>query len=121
MRSDDVLLLDMLLAARDIREFTGGMSAETFKTNRMAQSAVIREFQVLGEAARQISEATQAKHSNIAWHKIAGMRNRMIHEYFDVRLDIVWDAVQYDIPTLISQLEAIVPPDDESAGGDATP
>lgn len=114
MRSDNILLLDMLIAARDIRDFTAGMTEEAFNANRMVQSAVIREFQVIGEAARQISDETQMKYSLIAWRKISGMRNRMIHEYFDIHLDIVWDTVQNDIPLLITQLEAIVPPDDSS-------
>lgn len=114
MRRDDVLLLDMLIAARDIQQFTAGLSQDGFIANRMAQSAVIREFQVIGEAARQISAETQAQYASIAWRQITGMRNRMIHEYFDVRLDVIWDAIQNDIPELIQQLEKIVPTDDES-------
>ncbi|MCB9450286.1 MAG: DUF86 domain-containing protein [Anaerolineaceae bacterium] len=115
MRHDQVLLLDMLLAARDIREFTAGLSEEAFRANRMAQSAVIREFQVIGEAARQVSVETQEEYSTIAWRQISGMRNRMIHEYFDVRLDVVWDAIQNDIPDLIQALEKIVPPDNHDS------
>lgn len=109
------MLLDMLLAARDIHQFVAGLTEEDFNANRMAQSAVIREFQVIGEAARLISPETQAKHAAIAWRTIAGMRNRMIHEYFDVRFDVVWDTIQNDIPTLIRQLEAIVPPPQDDA------
>ncbi len=111
MRNDDVLLLDMLLAARNIQQFTADMQEQNFNAHLMAQSAVIREFQVIGEATRQISAETKAKYPAIAWHNIAGMRNRMIHEYFDIRLPVVWQTIQNDIPALIAQLEAIVPAD----------
>lgn len=112
MRSDDALLLDMLIAARKIQRFTAGMSQEAFNANQMAQSAVIREIQVIGEAARLIGEDVKRKHTAIPWSAIAGMRNRIIHEYFNVRLNIVWDTIQNDILPLISQLELIVPPPD---------
>lgn len=81
----------------------------------MAQSAVIREIQVIVEAARLISEETKVTHNAIAWRAIAGMRNRVIHEYFDIDLDILWDTLRNDIPPLIQQLECIVPPEDPTA------
>ncbi|GAB4576426.1 MAG: DUF86 domain-containing protein [Anaerolineae bacterium] len=112
MRNDMALMLDMLLAARNILLFTAGMTADAFEDNLMAQSAVVRELQVIGEAARLITPETKALHPGIAWREIVGMRNRVIHEYFDVRLDIVWDVIQNDIPPLVVQLEAIVPPEE---------
>ena len=117
MRSDDALLLDMLLAARKIRQFTSGMSQAGFNDSEMAQSAVIREIQVIGEAARLVSNETKAKHTSILWSVISGMCNRIIHEYFNIDLSIVWDTIRDDIPPLIEQLERIVPP--ESEGDDA--
>lgn len=112
MRHDLVLMLDMLLAGQNVLEFTAGMTQAMFFANRMAQSAVIRELQVIGEAARLISEETQAQHAEIAWRQISGMRNRVIHEYFDVKLPVVWDVIQHDIPALVAQLERIVPPEE---------
>ena len=112
MRHDMVLLLDMLLAGQNVQEFTAGMTQDVFFANRMAQSAVIRELQVIGEAARLISDETQARYPEIAWRQMTGMRNRVIHEYFDVKLPVVWDVIQNDIPALVAQLEAIVPPED---------
>jgi uncharacterized protein with HEPN domain len=111
MRRDDALFLDILIAARKIQQFTFEMTKEDFKENQMAQSAVIREFQVIGEAAKMVSINSQTQHAQIAWNKIAGMRNRMVHEYFRIDLDIVWDTVERDIPGLITQMEAIVPPE----------
>lgn len=113
MRTDDALLLDMLLAARKIVRFLHGISETDFQESELIQSAVIREFQVLGEAARLLSEDTKAAHKAISWPMVAGMRNRLIHEYFDVRLEVVWDTAHGDIPILIEHLEAIVPPSEE--------
>jgi uncharacterized protein with HEPN domain len=111
MRSDDALLLDMLLAARKIQRFMVEMTLAEFRANEMAQSAVIRELQVIGEAARMITDTTRASNTGIDWRAIAGMRNRLVHEYFSVQLDVVWKTVQTDIAPLISQLERCVPPD----------
>ncbi|NNJ10287.1 DUF86 domain-containing protein [Chloroflexales bacterium ZM16-3] len=110
MRSDEALLLDMLLALQKIVHFTQGLGEAEFQASDLVQSAVIREFQVLGEAARLVSAEAQAQHPAIPWRLIAGMRNRLIHEYFDVRLDVVWTTVQRDIPQLLQQLVAVVPP-----------
>ena len=116
MRSDDARLLDMLIAARRISQFTQSMTFADFETHEMAQSAVIREFQVVGEAARLISDKTKQAHPQISWHVIAGMRNRLIHGYFAIRLDVVWQTAQDDIPVLIQQLESLVPSDEEDKG-----
>jgi uncharacterized protein with HEPN domain len=85
MRSDKALLLDMLIAARRIARLLQGMSERDFRANEMAQSAVLREFQVLGEAARMLSEEAKMTHPTVPWRIIAGMRNRLIHEYSDIR------------------------------------
>lgn len=114
MRSDDLLMLDMLLAAKKIQQFTAGKSREQFTEDALVQSAVLREFQVIGEAARQVSMTTKSLQVSIAWSEIAGMRNHIIHGYFNVDLDIVWDTIQDDIPQLIGHLENIVPPQDNS-------
>lgn len=111
MRSNEALLLDMLIAVRKIQRFSTGLSEDEFRANELVQSAVIREFQVLGEAARMITEATEGQYPSIPWRIIAGMRNRLIHQYFAIRLDVVWETIQNDIPALLAQLESIVPPE----------
>jgi uncharacterized protein with HEPN domain len=110
MRQDDALLLDMWIAARKIQDFTKNASFDDFKTNTMMQSAVLREIQVIGEAARIVSEDAQTRYSGIPWRVIAGMRNRVIHEYFDIRLNVIWAVVQTDIPDLLLHLHAVLPP-----------
>ena len=89
------------------------LDAEQFKASELHQSAIVRELQVIGEAARQVSDQFKESHPTIDWLKIAGMRNRLVHEYFRISLDIVWRTVEEDIPVLIKQLEVLVPPDEE--------
>ncbi len=111
MRKDEALLLDIMIAARKIERFVEGLSYEQFCNDEMAQSAVIRELQVIGEAARLISEETKTMYPRIEWSAALGMRNRLVHEYFAIRLDVVWQTIQEDIPDLIDQIEPLIPPD----------
>ncbi len=113
MRRDHVLLLDMLLAARDAVEFADGLTLETFERNRMAQRAVLKSVEIVGEAASRVGPETRAAHPEIPWTAIVGMRNRLVHEYSSVNLKRVWEVVQRDIPHLIPQLETLVPPEAE--------
>ena len=113
MRSDDALLLDMLIAARKIVRFSAGLTLDTFEADEMAQSAVIRELQVIGEAARLVSEDAKTAYSAIDWRTIAGMRNRLVHEYFAIRLDVVWQTAIEDVPPLIDWLNNLLPRDEE--------
>ena len=113
MRSDAALLLDMLIAARKVARFTEGLSLDAFKVDDMAQSAVIRELQVIGEAARLVSDDTKAAQPEVDWKTMTGMRNRLVHEYFAIRLDVVWQTACDDIPVLIDQLTSLLPGEDD--------
>jgi uncharacterized protein with HEPN domain len=73
---------------------------------------VIRRIEVIGEAARRISEQTQAKYPQLPWSAMISMRNVMIHDYDTIDLTVVWDTVQRDLPPLIAELEKIVPPEE---------
>jgi uncharacterized protein with HEPN domain len=75
------------------------------------QDAVIRRLLIIAEAAKRTSETTRNALSNIPWADINGMRNRLVHEYDDVNLTIVWDVIQLEIPGLITTLKTQVPPD----------
>lgn len=112
MRRDDILLLDMLLAAREAAEFADGLTFETFERNRMAQLAILKAVEIVGEAASRIGAETKDAHPGIPWADIVGMRNRLVHEYSNVNLARVWEAVKRDIPRLIPQLESTVPPEE---------
>lgn len=102
-----------LLAAREAREFTTDLTFETFRQDRMVQLAVLKAVEVIGEAASRVSTKGTEAHPEIAWIKIIGMRNRLVHGYFNVNLARVWETVQQDIPHLISQLEPLVPLQEE--------
>ena len=111
MRRDDAYLLDMLLAARRARRFCEDLTWESFAQSEIHQYAVFKAIEILGEAARLVSQTTRQAHPEVPWDKIAGIRNRLIHEYFRVDLEIVWAAVRDDIPRLIAQIEPLVPPE----------
>jgi uncharacterized protein with HEPN domain len=112
MRHDDAYLLDMLLAARDAVEFADGMTFQEFKQSRLHQNAILKSIEIVGEAAARISRETRGQHSKISWPEITGMRNRLVHAYFDVDLRRVWQVVRSDIPRLISLIEPLVPPEE---------
>jgi uncharacterized protein with HEPN domain len=112
MWRDDAYLLDMLLSARKVLEFTTGTDAEGFHTDEMMQQAVMRLIQLIGEAARKISDEYKDSHPEIPWAGIIGMRHRLVHEYFRIISARVWDVVQKDIPALVTKIEPLVPPDE---------
>jgi uncharacterized protein with HEPN domain len=85
-------------------------SKAEFVDNVQLQDSVIRRRLVIAEAARRVSETTRQTLPNIAWQEINGMRNRLVHEYDDVSLNIVWDVVQSEIPSLIEELQLQIPP-----------
>jgi uncharacterized protein with HEPN domain len=113
MRYDETFLLDMLIAARKVQKFAADLAETDFYESELHQSAIVRELQVVGEAARQVSGEFQADHPEISWIQIVGMRNRLVHEYFRVSLSIVWQIVREDIPDLIEQIEPLISPEED--------
>ena len=96
-------LQDILRACEKIRRFTRGMTAHHFQTDERTFDAVIRNLEIIGEAAKQIPDTTRTQMSNVPWRKIAGMRDWLAHAYFDIDFDILWDVVQNKIPELYHQ------------------
>ena len=111
MRRDDAYLLDMLLASRDAVQFADGLTFLQFERSRLHQNAILKAIETIGEAAAQISQETRQAYSEIPWPEIIGMRNRLVHGYFDVNLERVWETVQQNIPRLIFLIEPLVPPE----------
>jgi uncharacterized protein with HEPN domain len=111
MQRDLQFLLDMLQSAELIMTYMAQSSKDEFVANVQLQDSVIRRLLVIAEAARRVSETTRQTLSNISWQEINGMRNRLVHEYDDVNLNIVWDVVQSEIPTLVKELKSQLPPD----------
>ena len=108
MRHENALLLDMLLAAREAQEIACGATLSDFRQNRTLQLAIVKAVEIVGEAASRISAETRELNPDIPWADIVGMRNRLVHGYFDINLVRVWETVEQDIPRLIVQLEGLV-------------
>jgi len=102
----------MLIAARDATSFVTGLTREQFNASRVHQLAVLKALETIGEAAARLTEATRAAHPEIPWREIIGTRHRLVHGYFEVDLEKVWNTVQHDLPSLISLLEPIIPPEE---------
>lgn len=112
MRPDDILLVDMLLAAREAVGFVAETSLEIFRLDRMRQLAVIKSIEVIGEAASRISEQFRDAHPQLPWPQIVGMRHRLVHGYFEINIARVWHTAINDLPDLIEALEKLVLPEE---------
>ena len=110
---DMAYLLDILLAAKDVRDFTTGLDKAAFLSDLKCQYAVTYCLEVIGETVKRLSDESQRKYPDIPWSAMAQMRDLYIPADDRVNLNEVWDAVQHDTPVLISGLERIIPPEDE--------
>lgn len=109
MRKDDrIRLQHMLDAANEALIFIQGKGRADLDSDRMLVLSLIRELEIIGEAASNVSRQTRSQNSTIPWPDITGMRNRLIHAYFDVDLDTVWNTVTKDLPVLKAELEKIL-------------
>lgn len=112
MQHDLAYLSDILDAAKLAVEFAEGMTYEQFQGNNMAQAAVIR-FEMIGEAAGRVSTLFAVSHPELPWRKMIAMRNRLIHGYDDIDLEVVWAAANDDLPKLIELIAPLVPKEEE--------
>ncbi|MBK8030534.1 MAG: DUF86 domain-containing protein [Chloroflexi bacterium] len=108
---DEELLAHMLDAAGRIQSYLTGITRDQFMQNRLRQDAVIRCLQVIGEASRRVSNDMRIDHPEIEWRTIVGMRTVVIHEFHRIKLNMIWDVTQDDIPALIAALLPLVPPE----------
>lgn len=98
----------MLDSTQAILSFVKGKRRTSLDKERVLVSAILREFEIIGEAANRISKKTQEKFSEIPWKELVGMRNRLIHAYFDVDYDIIWKTIREYLPDFQKQLKAVI-------------
>jgi uncharacterized protein with HEPN domain len=108
MRSEDrIRVRHMIDAAESALQFVAGRPRASLDSDRMLLFAVVRAVEIIGEAASKVSTETQTSLVNIPWGAIIGMRNRLVHAYFEIDTNIVWVAVTDEIPALLLQLRAL--------------
>ena len=108
MDRDTIHLADILSSAQKISSYVAGVPRQAFLADTQLQDSVIRRLEVIGEAAGRLSQELRDGNPDIPWSKMRGMRNRVIHRYDDIDMEIVWETVEQDIPRLITQLEGLV-------------
>jgi uncharacterized protein with HEPN domain len=107
--NDLVRLRHMLDAGREALSFIEGRTSEDLRGNRMLLLALIKEIEIIGEAASRISAESKGALPAIPWPLVVGMRNRLIHAYADVNLMVVWSALTIELPELLRELESVLP------------
>jgi uncharacterized protein with HEPN domain len=110
MHKDDAIRLrHMLDAAHEAIEFAQGRTRVDLNGDRKLVLALVKDIEIIGEAAYQVSQTARDQLPGIPWDDIIGMRHRLVHAYFDINLDILWRTVQDDLPPLIAELECATP------------
>ncbi len=107
-RSPILLLEDILDACLKIQCYTENLTFEEFKENEMVIDAVIRNFEIIGEAANRLPDDFKDAHPEIDWHRIRGFRNRIVHDYFGVDLAILWKIKNENLPNLVKQVQNLL-------------
>ena len=107
-RNDQELVQDIIECAHRIRSYIEQIGYDDFQQDHKTQDAVIRNIEVIGEAAKLLSDNIKKDHPNITWKEIAGTRDKLIHDYFGINIDVVWSIAKEDLPIFIEQLENIV-------------
>ena len=106
--NDQIRLQNMLDYSREAVEIAMGKSRRDLASDRILELALVRLVEVIGEAVSKISMQCQKRYTDIPWTEIIGMRNRLIHGYDSVDLDVLWDTIEIDLPPLIEQLKEII-------------
>ncbi len=106
-RNEALYIKDILTAIKNIENYTQGISFKKFLNNQMIIDAVIRNLEIIGEAAKNLSSETRHSRPDIPWEDIVGMRNKIAHEYFGVDIEIIWETIQESLPELKKMMRRI--------------
>lgn len=106
-RNDNLLIEDIISSCEKILKYTQDISEEDFENDDKTIDAVIRNFEIIGEAANKLTDAFKDEYPQIDWFKIIGLRYRLIHDYMGIDLSIIWSVIQNYLPSLKSALEKI--------------
>ena len=107
-RKPELLLLDIIEAGEKINTYTAGFSYDQFCSDPKTIDAVIRNFEIIGEAANRLHEDFRVTHDSVDWHRIRGFRNRIVHDYFGIDLEIVWAIMEDYLPELITRIKSFI-------------
>ncbi len=99
---------DILKAIDAIEKFVKDIDFEEFRKNDMVFSAVIRKFEIIGEASKHIPEEIRQKYTDIPWKEMASFRDKLIHFYFGIKHELVWNTIEYELPKLKTRIERIL-------------
>lgn len=108
IKENKIFLEHILENIKDIELFTKGVSQEGFNNNKEKQNAVVKSLEIIGEAAKNLSENLKKKYPSVPWKEIAGTRDRIIHHYFGIDLQIIWNIVKIDLPDLKKKILIII-------------
>ena len=106
-RPINLLLNDILESIDKVEQYTKKMSFDEFSNDQKSIDAVVRNLEIIGEVANRLPDDFKEKHSSVEWYKVVGLRNRIIHEYFGIDLQIIWQIVHADLPSLHQTLSNI--------------
>ena len=107
-RNNLLLLNDIFEAIETIEEYVQSFNEETFYRDRKTKDAVVRNFEIIGEAAKQVSSEIKMQYREIEWREIGDLRNKIIHEYFGVDYVLLWEIIQLDLPSLKQKIHFLI-------------
>lgn len=107
VRHPELYVDDIISSIKKVKTYTKKMSFQEFSKNNLVQDAVARNFEIIGEAARQMPKQVKDKNKNIEWQQVIAFRNIIAHEYFGISYKIMWDIIQNELPPLLTKIKKI--------------